>query len=92
MKILLIMCLGIIIGYKYLNENYSKISSLIQMICTIILIFSMGVSLGNRKEFFSELSTLGIKSLIFSIFPIIFSIIFVFILSKKFIENNKEDN
>ena len=91
MDILIIMSVGIFIGYKYFNEKYSGINSLVQTLCTALLIFSMGVSLGSRPEFFSELYSLGIKSIAFSIIPIIFSIIPVYILTKKFLDKKTGD-
>ena len=92
MNLILIMIVGVIVGYKFFNEKYSGINSMIQLICITILIFSMGVSLGSRPNFFSELSSIGIKSFVLSAIPIIFSIIFVYILTKKILVKKDSDN
>lgn len=90
MVILIIMAIGIFIGYKYFNEKYLGLNGKIQILCTALLIFSMGVSLGSRPEFFSELKTLGFESVIFSLIPIICSIFPVYFLTKKFLDKKKE--
>lgn len=88
--ILIIMSVGVFIGFKFFPEKYSNINSNVQLVCTAVLIFSMGVSLGNREGFIKELGSLGYDSFIFAIIPIICSVILVFILSKKFMEG-KDD-
>lgn len=89
MDVLIIMCLGVILG-RFLNGAKTKKSvELLSLICTFLLIFSMGVMLGKKENFLQELSTLGVSSLIFFIVPTIFSIIIVYLLTKK-IMNSKD--
>lgn len=92
MKTLLIMCAGIAAGrflsssskIKIINEKFA-------LFCTLILIFSMGVMLGQRENFFADLASLGIASFMFFLIPTLLSILFVYLLTKYFMEK-KEDS
>lgn len=91
MLVEIIMFVGVLIGYFFSPKKFAGFNARLQMVCTAVLIFSMGVSLGNRESFFAELAELGIESAIFSIVPIIFSVIAVFLLTKRFMKPKKED-
>ncbi|MDF2686971.1 MAG: hypothetical protein K0S55_2154 [Clostridia bacterium] len=86
------MAVGIIIGIKIFPKKFEKINSKVQVVSISILIFCMGVSLGGRDSFIRDLSALGIKSLIYSVLPIFFSVIAVYFLTKLFMEDNKKHN
>lgn len=91
MDILLVMCVGILIGNRFFSHKYKKVNENLQLICTILLIFSMGVTLGRRENFLQELNMLGWHSFIFFLVPSLFSLIIVFGLTYHFIEKrNKE--
>ena len=60
-----------------------------QVVCTLFLIFSMGVLLGSRENFLEELSTLGIQSVIFFLLPSVGSVLLVYPLTRRFLENKK---
>lgn len=85
-----IMFIGVLIGYFFSPKKYAGFNAKLQMVCTAVLIFSMGVSLGSREGFFRELSSLGLKSAVFSVVPIIFSVIAVYLLTKRFMKPGKE--
>ena len=82
MDVLIVMCLGIIAGRFIIPNSAKKWSELMSLICTFILILSMGIKLGKNENFLSDLSTLGLSSLLFFLIPTVLSI--VFILTKKF--------
>lgn len=86
------MVLGIVVGMKFYNDKYNNINNNFQIVCISILIFSMGVSLGNRDNLFGELSTLGIKSIIIAVVSILFSVVIVYLLTKKFIGDKNDNN
>ena len=86
------MCIGMVVGYTIFPKKLYKPNSWLQTACTAVLIFSMGVSLGSRPNLISELKDLGIQSLVFSIVPIVFSILFVYPLTKKFMEGRHGNN
>lgn len=82
------MSIGILIGFKWFPQKYNAINSKLQLICTAVLIFSMGVLLGNRPNFFKDIKELGFESIVIAIIPIVLSIIFVYILTEKFMKSN----
>lgn len=93
MDVLIIMCIGILVG-RFIMPNKAKTSiDLISLTCTFLLIFSMGVMLGNKNNFINELATLGFSSLIFFLVPTLLSIILVYILTKHFlVKKTKEES
>lgn len=66
------------IGYFLLPEKYHKYNNKIQFICTILLIFAMGVTLGQRKNFWQELKNTGLISLGLALLPMLGSALVVF--------------
>lgn len=84
MEVLFILMIGILIGFKCFPQKWKKWNGRIQVGSTAVLIFIMGVSLGSRPDFFKELTTLGWDSMILAIIPIAFSIVLVYILTKRF--------
>ncbi len=90
MDILIIMCLGMIIGNRFFPEKYKTINEKLQLVCTLILIFSMGRMLGSRENFLEELFSLGLTSFLFFAVPSIFSIILVFIFSERYLVKKKD--
>ena len=77
MDILIIMCIGMLIGRCKLLRRMKKKNEYLSLACTFILIFSMGV-------------TLGLTSLLFCLIPMAFSILFVYVLTQRFMKKEKE--
>lgn len=86
MEMLLVMCAGILIGNRLFPEKYKKVNERLQTVCTVLLIFCMGVILGSRENFLEELGTLGGISFLFFLIPAGFSLILVYPLTRKFLE------
>ena len=80
------MGIGILIGRFLMIGKLKKWNERLAMLCTLLLIFSMGVMLGQKDNFISELSSLGLKSFLFFLIPTVVSIIFVYILTRRFID------
>lgn len=92
MNMLLVMCVGILIGNRLFPEKYKKVNEKLQTVCTVLLIFCMGVILGSRENFLEELGTLGGTSFLFFLIPSGFSLILVYPLTRKFLaEKNREE-
>lgn len=93
MEILMIMGLGVLVGNRFFPKKHKKLNERLQLICTIALIFSMGVMLGKRENFLQELSTLGAQSFLFFLIPTVFSVLCVFLLTRWLMEksHNKEE-
>ncbi len=90
MDIIIVMCIGIIIGNFIKFKQTKIINEKIQLISTIALIFAMGVNIGSKENFVDELASLGITSFIFFIVPTLLSIFVVYFLTKRFMDGKKE--
>lgn len=90
MDILLIMCVGILIGAKIFPEKLKKLNEKMQVVCTILLIFSMGVMLGGRDDFLGELTSLGLSSFLYFFIPAVGSTIVVYLFTRKWSKNKKK--
>ena len=66
MDVIIVMCLGVLVGKKISRENGNVSMSFLQTICTMLLIFSMGVLLGSRNDFLSEIVLLDPAASCFS--------------------------
>ena len=73
MKIFIVMGVGILIGRFLMTGRIKKWNERLAMLCTLLLIFSMGVMLGQKENFLSELSSLGLKSFLFFLIPTLVS-------------------
>ena len=84
MPVEIIMFVGVLIGYFFSPKKSAGFNARLRdWSVPPCLYFTMGVSLGSRESFFEELAELGIESAIFSIVPIIFSVIAVFLLQQS---------
>lgn len=91
MNILLIMCVGVVIGTYVFPDKWQVHNSKIQVISIITLIFCMGITLGSNERLMDKIFGMGLKGLLFAIVPIILSVILVFILTKLFMKEKKDD-
>lgn len=89
MDVIIIMCIGVLIGNRFLKPACRPLNEKLQVVCTVLLIFSMGVMLGSRENFLQELASIGIESVIFCIFPILGSVICVYLLTRFLMEDRK---
>ncbi len=89
MDILIVMCIGILVGkFIPVGKGYG-INGKLQLICTLLLIFSMGVMLGAKEDFTEQLLNLGLTSFLFFLIPTALSVLFVYYLTKLFMEKHK---
>ena len=90
MDVIIVMCLGVLAGKFFFALRVKQISELLQTICTLLLIFSMGVLLGSRENFVQEITTLGFQSVLFFLIPSVFSVIIVYPLTRIFLDTRKK--
>lgn len=90
MELLIPMALGLLIARFLSGEKVKKIVDLLQMLTTLLLIFSMGYSLGSRENFLSEISSIGLLSLLYAVVPVVFSVLFVFVASSIYLKRKKK--
>ena len=91
MEILLIMLAGVGAG-RFFPAKYKEKNEKVQLFCTLLLIFSMGVSLGRREGFFAELGTLGVQSFLFFLIPAVFSVAAVYLLTRRFMGGKQRED
>ena len=87
--ILIVMCMGILVGRLFRSGRIKKVNELLSLACTFVLIFAMGGTLGQRENFVREFLSLGGASFLFFAFPTFFSIVFVYILTRNFMGRKK---
>lgn len=90
MDILVVMGIGILAGRFLVSPKMKKLNEKISFLCTLLLIFSMGVMLGQKDNFLEELSTLGITSFFFFLIPTILSVLVVYILTRRLGERKEK--
>ena len=88
MDVIIIMCAGILVSKIFFPIKWKRINELL-LICTLLLIFSMGVMLGSREDFLDTITTLGSQSILFFLIPSVFSVIAVYPLTKIFLNDKK---
>lgn len=91
MMTILIMCVGVLVGATVFPQGLKEWNSRLQLGMTALLIFTMGVSLGSRPGFPEELGTIGLKSVVFAVLPILFSVAVVYPLSRRFLARTETD-
>ena len=76
-----IMLAGIAVG-RFFPERHKAKNEWAQLAFTLLLIFSMGVGLGQREGFFSELAVLGLRSFLLFLLPTLCSVAVVYVLTR----------
>ncbi len=87
LEILIIMCVGVAIGATVFPDALKGANEKLTLASTGLLIFSMGAMLGGRDAFLEELVSLGLSSLAFAVFPIVLSVVCVYILTRLFLRD-----
>ncbi|TDT58451.1 LysO family transporter [Fonticella tunisiensis] len=87
--IIVSLIIGMLLGLKKaVPDRVIKYNSRFQQAGIILLLFSMGASIGANKEMLLDLKTMGIKALTFAMFTTLFSILLVYIISRRFMEED----
>lgn len=80
-----VMCLGALVGATVFPQKLKLWNSRLQTAAIALLIFTMGVGLGSRPDFLSELAEIGLESLVLAVVPAALSVAVVYPLSQKFL-------
>ena len=89
MEAIVFMLIGFVTG-RVFPARYKTFNERVQLLCTLVLIFLMGVGLGQRDGFFSGLFNLGVKSFLFFLIPTVLSVAAVYLLTKCFMDGAGE--
>lgn len=90
--ILISLVIGIVIGLLgIIPKKYMKFNSRFQQIGVVLLLFSMGASIGSNKELILNIKILGLKAVTFALLTCLFSIIFTYMTTSKFLKQSMEE-
>lgn len=91
-SILVSLGVGIVIGILgVIPKKYMRFNSKFQQFGVVLLLFSMGASIGANKKLILELKSLGLKAITFALLTCLFSIIFTYLTTSKFLKQNVEE-
>jgi len=84
--IFLSLFLGIMVGaFLKLPDTIVKVNSKFQLAGLFLLIFTMGIKIGNDENIIKNIKLIGLKSFSFALFTALFSAIAVYIIYIKFL-------
>lgn len=81
--VVIFMVLGLLLGYFTDLKKYLKLIDKAYVFTVILLLFLMGVSIGNNKDLFSQFNVIGVEAILIAIFSIIGSVVFAYVINKK---------
>ncbi|CBZ03005.1 hypothetical protein H04402_01190 [Clostridium botulinum H04402 065] len=80
-----------LIGYfKEFSKRGKKINGILQQTGVFVLLFFMGASIGANRSVIKDIKNIGQVSIAFAITTTIFSIIILYIVSKRFLQKGEE--
>ncbi|WP_430883722.1 LysO family transporter [Fusibacter sp. JL216-2] len=83
-SIIIFLIVGILLGNRLsLKDKGKKINEKAQLIGLLLLLFSMGISIGANNDVVSNLNSIGLQAFVFALLTTLGSIICVFIVSRK---------
>lgn len=92
MQTIAIMCLGILVGATVFPQKLKKWNARFQTAAIALLIFTMGVGLGSRPDFLSELAEIGLESLVLAVIPAALSVAVIYPLSRKYLAKTEKNS
>lgn len=87
LKIIVSLLIGFVIGYRVvLSDKQIQLNGKLQTIWLLLLIFSMGMSIGMNRSILQKLPVLGWKALLFAVLNVVGSVAVVYVVSRLFFE------
>ncbi len=81
-KIIVVLAIGFLIGYKnILTEKGVKYNAKLQTVWLMLLVFFMGISVGQNGEVISNLPVIGLKAAVYAVLAVLGSILVIRLLS-----------
>lgn len=85
-SIIIFLIVGIVVGNRLnLSEKGKENNGKIQQIGLVLLLFSMGISIGANQEVVNNMNSIGLKAFLFAALTTLGSIVFVYAVSKLLI-------
>lgn len=83
-SIIVFLIVGILIGNRLnLKDKGKKINEKAQLIGLLLLLFSMGISIGANDDVVGNLNSIGLQAFVFALLTTAGSILCVFIVSRR---------
>lgn len=83
MLTILLMCAGVLVGKLLFPERWASANSRLQVVLTILLIFTMGVSIGRNDDLLGNLASIGLDSALFCVIPMAASVALVYVVGRR---------
>lgn len=81
---------GMIIGISgKIPEKYMKYNTRFQRVGIVLLLFSMGASIGSNRKMLGQIQFIGFKAFSFALLACLFSVIITYIVTKKYLGDKK---
>ena len=88
-SIILFLTVGISIGFFFnLSEKSKKMNSNLQLLGLVLLLFSMGISIGANDNIVNSIGKIGFQSFLFAFFSIASTLAVGFVISKFLYRRN----
>ena len=88
--VLILMTAGIVVGWLFhKKEKYLKISSELTNWAIYLLLFLLGLSVGNNKEILSNFDKIGYQSILITVFAVIGSVLVSWLTYTLFFRKNE---
>jgi uncharacterized membrane protein YbjE (DUF340 family) len=82
MSVLIALALGLLVGFIPLCRSWHRHADKALTVLVAVIVFTMGVSLGQREDLWSQLSVLGMRSLVFAVVPMALSVLAVQLIAR----------
>lgn len=83
MLTILLMCAGMLVGKLLFPERWANANSRLQVVLTVLLIFTMGVSIGRNDDLLGNLASIGLDSALFCVIPMAASVAIVYVVGRR---------
>ncbi|MCT4620232.1 MAG: lysine exporter LysO family protein [Marinisporobacter sp.] len=89
-KILVFLLGGMMIGAKgNLSEKIRNYNGKLQVVGVMILLFTMGATIGLNKSLLNNVKNIGLKAFVFALLTSMMSIVIVYVVSRWMIKDKE---
>lgn len=91
-SVLVVMCLGMVIGFVLRNQTkFIALSNKLITYMIFVLLFLLGVGVGSNEKLVNNFHAIGYKAVIISLSSILFSVILSYVVYVKFFKTPKNE-
>jgi uncharacterized membrane protein YbjE (DUF340 family) len=91
--VIIIMCLGIVLGYLIRNRKlWVRLADKLTMWAIYLLLFLLGIAIGTNEVIVKNLPTLGLKALLISMGGVLGSVLVAWLAYRLWFAPKKNDH